>query len=96
LSEAAASGQANAQYEMGVRLAEGRGMPQDNQAALQWLEKAARQNLAPAQYRLAAMLERGVYLAPRAFEAGFTSLAHSDDDIDTTIAAFRDSFAEIA
>ena len=60
LSEAAASGQANAQYEMGVRLAEGRGMPQDNQAALQWLEKAARQNLAPAQYRLAAMLERGV------------------------------------
>jgi localization factor PodJL len=60
LSEAAASGQANAQYEMGVRLAEGRGMTQDNQAALQWLEKAARQNLAPAQYRLAAMLERGV------------------------------------
>ena len=43
-----------------------------------------------------AMLERGVYLAPSAFEAGFTSLAHSDDDIDTTIAAFRDSFAEIA
>jgi glutamate-1-semialdehyde 2,1-aminomutase len=42
------------------------------------------------------MLERGVYLAPSAFEAGFTSLAHSDDDIDTTIAAFRDSFAEIA
>ena len=60
LSEAAAGGQANAQYEMGVRLAEGRGMAQDNQAALQWLEKAARQNLAPAQYRLAAMLERGV------------------------------------
>jgi glutamate-1-semialdehyde 2,1-aminomutase len=43
-----------------------------------------------------AMLERGVYLAPSAFEAGFTSLAHSDDDIDTTLAAFRDSFAEIA
>jgi len=60
LSEAAANGQANAQYEMGVRLAEGRGMEQDNQAALQWLEKAARQNLAPAQYRLAAMLERGL------------------------------------
>ncbi len=60
LSEAAAGGQANAQYEMGVRLAEGRGMAQDNQAAQQWLEKAARQNLAPAQYRLAAMLERGV------------------------------------
>ena len=43
-----------------------------------------------------AMLERGVYLAPSAFEAGFTSLAHSDADIDATIAAFRDAFAAIA
>ena len=43
-----------------------------------------------------AMLERGVYLAPSAFEAGFTSLAHSDADIETTLAAFRDSFAAIA
>ena len=42
-----------------------------------------------------AMLERGVYLAPSAFEAGFTSLAHSDADIDATIQAFRESFAEI-
>jgi glutamate-1-semialdehyde 2,1-aminomutase len=43
-----------------------------------------------------AMLERGVYLAPSAFEAGFTSLAHSDADIETTLAAFRESFAAIA
>ncbi len=43
-----------------------------------------------------AMLEHGVYLAPSAFEAGFTSLAHSDQDIDTTIAAFRASFAAVA
>ena len=43
-----------------------------------------------------AMLERGVYLAPSAFEAGFTSLAHSDGDIEATIQAFRDSFAAIA
>ena len=42
------------------------------------------------------MLERGVYLAPSAFEAGFTSLAHSDADIDATIAAFRDCFALVA
>jgi glutamate-1-semialdehyde 2,1-aminomutase len=42
------------------------------------------------------MLERGVYLAPSAFEAGFTSLAHSDADIETTLAAFRESFAAIA
>ena len=43
-----------------------------------------------------AMLERGVYLAPSGFEAGFTSLAHSDNDIDTTLEAFRESFAAIA
>lgn len=43
-----------------------------------------------------AMLERGIYLAPSAFEAGFTSLAHSDADIDTTIAAFRECFAAVA
>lgn len=43
-----------------------------------------------------AILERGVYLAPSGFEAGFTSLAHSDNDIDTTLEAFRESFAEIA
>lgn len=43
-----------------------------------------------------AMLERGVYLAPSAFEAGFTSLAHSDADIEATLQAFRESFAEIA
>ena len=43
-----------------------------------------------------AMLERGVYLAPSAFEAGFTSLAHSDADIENTLAAFRESFAAIA
>ncbi|MCI0860137.1 MAG: aspartate aminotransferase family protein, partial [Chloroflexi bacterium] len=33
-----------------------------------------------------AMLDRGVYLAPSQFEAGFVSLAHTNDDIDRTIA----------
>jgi glutamate-1-semialdehyde 2,1-aminomutase len=31
------------------------------------------------------MLERGVYLAPSQYEAGFTSLAHTEADIDKTI-----------
>ena len=35
------------------------------------------------------MLEHGVYLAPSQFEAGFTSLAHTEADIDATIAAAR-------
>ncbi|MBW4491079.1 MAG: glutamate-1-semialdehyde 2,1-aminomutase [Trichocoleus desertorum ATA4-8-CV12] len=33
------------------------------------------------------MLEQGVYLAPSQFEAGFTSLAHTDADIDRTLEA---------
>ncbi len=41
------------------------------------------------------MLQKGVYLAPSAFEAGFTSLAHSEDDITSTIKAFQESFSEI-
>jgi len=32
-----------------------------------------------------AMLEQGIYLAPSAFEAGFVSAAHSDEDLDTTL-----------
>jgi glutamate-1-semialdehyde 2,1-aminomutase len=32
-----------------------------------------------------SMLEKGVYLAPSAFEAGFVSSAHSDDDINRTL-----------
>lgn len=39
------------------------------------------------------MLERGIYLAPSAFEAGFMSTAHSDEDINTTIAAASEVFA---
>ena len=33
------------------------------------------------------MLQRGIYLAPSQFEAGFVSIAHTDDDIDRTIEA---------
>ena len=42
-----------------------------------------------------AMLERGIYLAPSQFEAGFTSLAHTEEDVATTIAAAREAFAVI-
>jgi len=43
-----------------------------------------------------AVLERGVYLAPSAFEAGFVSAAHSDEDIQATIAAASEAFATLA
>ncbi len=35
------------------------------------------------------MLERGIYLAPSAYEAGFVSARHSDEDIAATVAAAR-------
>ena len=41
------------------------------------------------------MLAAGVYLAPSAFEAGFVSAAHSDDDLDETIAAAAKVFASL-
>jgi len=41
------------------------------------------------------MLEEGVYLAPSAFEAGFVSAAHTDVEIDATIAAAGRVFARI-
>jgi glutamate-1-semialdehyde 2,1-aminomutase len=42
-----------------------------------------------------AMLEEGVYLAPSAYEAGFTSIAHTDALIDDTIAAAGRALARI-
>ncbi len=40
-----------------------------------------------------AMLDKGYYLAPSAFEAGFVSAAHTDADIAATVAAAREVFA---
>ncbi|KAH8055992.1 N2-acetyl-L-ornithine:2-oxoglutarate 5-aminotransferase [Aureococcus anophagefferens] len=42
-----------------------------------------------------AMLERGVYLAPSQYEAGFMSLAHTEEDVEKTIAAAKEVFAII-
>jgi glutamate-1-semialdehyde 2,1-aminomutase len=43
----------------------------------------------------AAMLERGVYLAPSQFEAGFLSTEHGDPEIDATVAAAREALAAL-
>jgi glutamate-1-semialdehyde 2,1-aminomutase len=40
-----------------------------------------------------AMLQRGVYLAPALYEAGFVSAAHSAQDIADTLASAREAFA---
>jgi glutamate-1-semialdehyde 2,1-aminomutase len=43
-----------------------------------------------------AMLARGVYLAPSAYEAGFVSLAHGPRELRATLAAAEAAFAEAA
>lgn len=50
-------------------------------------------DLFSAYYR--AMLDKGIYLAPSQFEAGFVSSAHSEDDIDATIKAAESVMGEI-
>ena len=42
-----------------------------------------------------SMLKRGIYLAPSQFEAGFLSLAHSQEDLDKTLEAAAKTFKEL-
>jgi glutamate-1-semialdehyde 2,1-aminomutase len=43
-----------------------------------------------------AMLDAGIYLAPSAYEAGFVSAAHGEQEIAATVAAARGAFASLA
>lgn len=43
-----------------------------------------------------AMLKQGIYLAPSQFEASFMSAAHTEADIQATIEASQQAFAEVA
>ena len=60
LRDAVSAGSPGAEYELALRLFEGRGAPKDPQAAALWFERAASLGLAPAQYRLGALYEKGV------------------------------------
>lgn len=79
LRSQASAGNSNAQYEVGVRFAEGRGVPRDPQKAALWLERAARQGLPPAQYRYGRLAEKGegmtkdVAIARRHYEQAATA-----------------------
>jgi localization factor PodJL len=59
LREAALNGDAAAEYEVGIRYLEGRGVAQSSTEALRWLERAAAAGLAPAQFRLGGLHEKG-------------------------------------
>jgi TPR repeat protein len=60
LRVAAAGGDPSAAFEVGTRLAEGRGVTQDFEQAVLWYKRAAARGFAPAQYRLATLLESGL------------------------------------
>jgi len=63
-----------------------------DQPVTDW-ESARRSDTARFARFFRAMLERGIYLAPSQFEAAFLSAAHTEEDIDETIAAAREAFA---
>ncbi len=87
LKEAAASGDARAQYELAVRMAEGRSQTRDAGAAAALLEKAVQAGLPPAQYRLGSLYEKGIgvakdldkarYLYEQAASAGNVKAMHN-------------------
>ena len=59
LRQAAANGDARAQFEVAAIYSEGRAVPQDYRQAAIWYERAAAQGFAPAQYRLGNLYENG-------------------------------------
>jgi glutamate-1-semialdehyde 2,1-aminomutase len=58
-------------------------------------EQATSCNLDQFKAFFHGMLKRGIYLAPSAFEAGFISAAHGDGEIEATLNAAAETFAEI-
>ena len=60
LRDSAAAGDVGAEFELGLRLLDGRGVARDPHAAAQWLEQAANRGLPIAEYRLAALYEKGI------------------------------------
>ncbi|HXW28277.1 MAG TPA: hypothetical protein VEK55_02855, partial [Xanthobacteraceae bacterium] len=59
LRAAAASENPAAEFEVALRYAEGRGVPQSFEMAARWFERAADHGLAPAQFRLGCLYEKG-------------------------------------
>ncbi len=60
LRAAALAGDAAAQYEVGIRFAEGRGVAQNGEGAVRWLDRAAKAGFAPALFRLGGLYEKGI------------------------------------
>ncbi len=62
LRAAALKGDATAAYEIGVRYAEGRGVPQSYEEAAKWYDRAAQAGVVPGMFRLGTLHEKGLGL----------------------------------
>ena len=60
LRAAALKGDPTAAYEVGVRFAEGKGVPQNYDEAAKWYDRAARAGVVPAIFRLGTFYEKGL------------------------------------
>jgi localization factor PodJL len=60
LRAAALKGDATAAYEIGVRYAEGKGVPQNLDEAAKWMDRAAQAGIIPATFRLGTFYEKGL------------------------------------
>lgn len=63
LRDAALQGNMAAWFELGVRFADGKGMPRDGKLAARWFEQAALGGHGPSQYRLASLYREGKVVA---------------------------------
>jgi glutamate-1-semialdehyde 2,1-aminomutase len=66
-----------------------------NEAQITNYQQATQCDIAAFKRFFHLMLDQGVYLAPSAYEAGFLSIAHSDDDLAYTIAAAKKAFIQL-
>ncbi|WP_445428611.1 glutamate-1-semialdehyde 2,1-aminomutase [Alishewanella sp. HL-SH05] len=71
------------------------GMFFTNEGRVSNYQQATRCDIAAFKQFFHGMLEQGIYLAPSAYEAGFLSLAHTDDDLAETISAAAKTFAAL-
>lgn len=78
LRRAAEAGDTAAAFEVGLRYAEGRGIPADLARAADWYGKAAAKGLVPAQYRLAIAYEKGLGVERNAEQAKRLYLAAAE------------------
>ncbi len=62
LRNAAMKGDATAAFEVGVRYAEGRGVPQSYDEAAKWYDRAAQAGVVPGMFRLGTLYEKGLGL----------------------------------